>query len=125
VLMCSYHRPHSCTHAKECSACKTLHDQVDLPVQYQHSRAIRVTSLFIFPIIPAYGPEGKRGQKEDPHFALKGGPAQEPASRYKGEKFLRLIPLVQLSGLSLPHCSLGFPLVRPMVSKAEGELGAR
>lgn len=81
--------------------------------------------MFIFPIIPAYGPEGKRGQKEDPHFALKGGPAQEPASRYKGEKFLRLIPLVQLSGLSLPHCSLGFPLVRPMVSKAEGELGAR
>ena len=85
---------HSCTHAKECSACKTLHEEVDLPVQYRHSRAIRVTPLFLFPIIPAYGPEGKRGQKEDPHFALKGGPAQEPASRDKGKKFLQLIPLV-------------------------------
>ena len=94
VLMCSYHRPHSCTHAKECSACKTLHDQVYLPVQNQLTRAPRITPLFLFPIILAYGPEGKGGQMENPRFVLKGGPAREPTSRDKGKEFLQLIPLV-------------------------------
>ena len=60
VLMSSYRRLHSCTHAKECSAGKTLHAQIRLPVQKQEVRAFQSNCLVFTTIFPAYGYEGKK-----------------------------------------------------------------